>query len=88
MTTVTKVYTADPLVMAEQLRHYNVRTAIQHLLDGEPNAALELLKTSTIRCANLDNRPLDPGRVGQRYTHSLCVLLTGTTAHAGFHGEA
>lgn len=88
MTIVTKVYTADPVMMAEQCRHYAVRTAIQYLLDGEPTAALELLTKSTIRCSHLDTRPLDAGRVGKRYTRSLCILLTGKPARVEFRRDS
>lgn len=60
MSSVFKVYTADPQVMAEQCRTYAVREAIRLLVDGDSVGALELLTQSARRCARLDNRPLDP----------------------------
>lgn len=76
MSTVTKVYTADPLIMAEQCRHAAVRAALAEIVGGtrrhgEPDAMLRArivndLTRSVKKCAHLDNRPLDPGRVNAR----------------------
>jgi hypothetical protein len=67
MTTVTKVYSADPLVMAEQCRHAAVRTAVADLAAGTSyKVVLYNLTRSVLRCSHLDNRPLDAGRVFAR----------------------
>jgi hypothetical protein len=74
MSTIFKVYSADPLVLAEQRRHHTIRTALAHIVAGEPSTALELLRKSVERCARLDHRPLDPARVMQRYEAMLRTL--------------
>lgn len=56
----------DALMIAEQCRHHAVRTAIQHITDGEPNCALLELIQSVQRCAHLDHRPIDQARVELR----------------------
>lgn len=56
----------DSIVMAEQRRHHAVRTAIMFINQDCPHAALAELIDSVNRCARLDHRPLDVGRVEAR----------------------
>jgi hypothetical protein len=65
------VYSADPMVMAEERRRHTVRTALAYIMDGQPSTAVELLRKSVERCARLDHRPLDPARVMKHYEATL-----------------
>lgn len=61
----------DAVAMATQCRHHAVRTAMMFIDQGCPNSALAELIDSTHRCARLDHRPLDQGRVELRANNLL-----------------
>lgn len=80
-----KVFTADPVVVANENRHHAVATAIAHLRSGEAHLdphlralhlelALDVLIKSVQKCALLDNRPLDVDRVHTRHLQLLALL--------------
>lgn len=79
------LFAYDPVEMAEENRHYAVRTAIDLLRSGgafiDPHLralhfelALDTLIKSVQKCSNLDNRPLDPCRVDARHRAVLAKL--------------
>lgn len=56
----------NAIEMAEQRRHHAVRTAIMFINQDCPHLALAELIDSVHRCARMDHRPLDVGRVEDR----------------------
>jgi hypothetical protein len=85
MTDKPKVFTADPVQIANENRHHAVRKAIEYLRSGGPHIdphlralhlelALDALIKSVQKCARLDNRPLDVDRVHTRHLQSLALL--------------
>lgn len=80
-----KIFTADPIQIANENRHYAVHTAMAHLTSGGPNIdphlralhfelALDVLIKSVQKCSRLDNRPLDVDRVYARHLAVLALM--------------
>lgn len=85
MTDSKSLFAYDPVKMAEENRHYAVRTAIDLLRSGgafiDPplralhfEMALDVLIKSVQKCSHLDNRPLDVDRVLARRLAVLKLL--------------
>lgn len=85
-----KLFSNDPIQIANENRHHAVHTAIAHLYsDGvkvDPTLrdlhfelALDVLIKSVQKCARLDTRPLDVSRVQSRH-QAVLTLLQGNPA--------
>lgn len=85
MTDSKSLFAYDPIKIANENRHYAVRTAIELLRSGgafiDPHMrelhfemALDVLLKSVQKCSILDNRPLDPSRVESRHQAVLALL--------------
>jgi hypothetical protein len=74
MNSAGDLFASDPLMIAEQRRHHAVREALRLIVAGHGLWAVDVLGASVHRCSRLDNRPLDPVAVSNRYDAAVRAL--------------